>query len=178
MEELIDVLDENGDKLGIVATRSEVHRKGLWHKGVVVVLIDGNNNILLQQRSEKVEAFKNMWDASASGHVSAGQDSKEAAIRELDEEISFKTTQDKLKLLIQYKENIPVREGYIENLFFDCYIIRLKRINLEELKAQESEVSQMKLFSPSELKKLINDGKTYPRSKLYNELLKELEKKI
>ena len=29
MEELIDVLDENGNKTGEVATRKEVHKKGL-----------------------------------------------------------------------------------------------------------------------------------------------------
>ena len=36
MEELIDVLDENGIKTGQIATRSEVHKKGLWH-GIVLL---------------------------------------------------------------------------------------------------------------------------------------------
>ena len=39
MIELIDVLNENGVKTGEVATRDEVHEKGMWHNTIQ------NNNI-------------------------------------------------------------------------------------------------------------------------------------
>lgn len=50
-EELLDVLDENGIKTGQVLPRREVHKKGLWHRIIVVAIVNEKNEILLQQRS-------------------------------------------------------------------------------------------------------------------------------
>lgn len=47
-EELIDVLDENGVLTGEVLTRSEVHKKGLWHRSIVVAIVNEKNEVLLQ----------------------------------------------------------------------------------------------------------------------------------
>ena len=54
-KELIDVLDENGMHTGEVLARDEIHKRGLWHRAIVVAIINENNEILLQQRSEKKE---------------------------------------------------------------------------------------------------------------------------
>ena len=86
--ELIDVLNENGVKTGKIASRDEVHQKGLWHRAIVVAIINEKNEILLQQRSANKEKNANMWDISAAGHISAGQDSLMAATREINEEVS------------------------------------------------------------------------------------------
>ncbi len=53
MAELIDVLDENGIKTGEVLSRNEIHQKGLWHRAIVVAIVNKNNQVLLQQRSFK-----------------------------------------------------------------------------------------------------------------------------
>ena len=79
IEELIDVLDENGVKTGEILPRSEIHKKGLWHRAIVVAIINENNEILLQQRSANKEKNANMWDISVAGHISSGQDSLSAA---------------------------------------------------------------------------------------------------
>lgn len=71
MEEMIDVLDENGIKTGEILSRKEIHKKGLWHKIIVVAIIDENNQILMQQRSYKKVTGPGKWDISAAGHVSA-----------------------------------------------------------------------------------------------------------
>lgn len=69
-EELIDVLDENGIKTGQVMTRSEIHKQGLWHRAIVVAIINERNEILLQQRSMEKEKNAGLWDISAAGHIS------------------------------------------------------------------------------------------------------------
>ena len=54
MNELFDVLNENGEYTNQVETREECHNKGLWHKAVVVFILSmDNNKVLLQQRSAK-----------------------------------------------------------------------------------------------------------------------------
>ena len=87
-DELIDVLDENGVKTGEILSRKEVHKKGLWHRAIVVAIVNENNQVLLQQRSAIKEKNANMWDISVAGHISAGQDSLSAAAREINEEVS------------------------------------------------------------------------------------------
>ena len=170
MEELIDVLDENGLKTGLTATRAEVHKNGLWHRGAVVVLVDKNGHILMQQRSKNVEAFSECWDVSAAGHISAGQNSIDAALRELSEEIGLIAKEEELKLLVQFKEATKVRDDYIENLFFDCYLIEKDNIDLSQIKMQASEVEQVKLCNIDEVMKLVIDKKVLPRDRLYEEL--------
>ena len=88
MEELIDVLDENGVKTGEVLTRNEVHKRGLWHRAIAVAIINEQNQILVQQRSFKKEKNAGKWDISVAGHISSGQDALSAASREINEEVS------------------------------------------------------------------------------------------
>lgn len=86
--ELIDVLDENGIFTGEVLPRNEIHKRGLWHRAIVVAIVNENNQILLQQRSENKEKNAGMWDISVAGHISSGQDALSAAAREINEEVS------------------------------------------------------------------------------------------
>ena len=39
-EELLDVLDSNGIKTGEILPRKEVHKKGLWHRIIVVAIVN------------------------------------------------------------------------------------------------------------------------------------------
>ena len=87
-EEMIDVLDENGIKTGEILPRSEVHKRGLWHRIIVVAIVNEKNEILIQQRSHDKDKNPDMWDISVTGHLSAGQDSLTAATREISEEVS------------------------------------------------------------------------------------------
>lgn len=87
MPEMIDVLDENGIKTGQIVTRDEVHRKGLWHRCIVVAILNDKNEILLQQRSQEKLTNPGKWDVAAAGHVDAGEDALSTVIRETSEEI-------------------------------------------------------------------------------------------
>lgn len=49
--ELIDICDENGKITGKTATIDELHKSGLWHKVVGIIIYDSNKNILMQQKS-------------------------------------------------------------------------------------------------------------------------------
>lgn len=72
MEELIDVLDENGNKTGEILTREQIHKKGLCYRIVVIAIIDEKGNILMQQRSKNKSKNPGKWDVASAGHVSSG----------------------------------------------------------------------------------------------------------
>ena len=63
MEEIFDVLTENGEFTDETATREECHKKGLWHRATVVFVMNSKNEILLQQRSgQKGQALLSIFD--------------------------------------------------------------------------------------------------------------------
>ncbi len=46
--ELIDVFNEDRVLTGEVLPRNDIHKRGLWHRAIVVAIINEKNEILLQ----------------------------------------------------------------------------------------------------------------------------------
>lgn len=171
MEELIDVLDENGNRTGEILAKEQIHKKGLCHKIVVIAIIDAKGNILIQQRSKNKSENPEKWDVSAAGHVSSGQTSIEAAIRETLEEVGIKVNEKELEYIFTYKDKENIRENYIDNQIYDCYIVRKEKIELEKIKIQESEVEQVKLCNLKEFIEIIENGNIMKRDELYKRII-------
>ncbi len=175
MEELIDILDEDGNKTGRIETRTQVHEKGLWHRIIVVSIIDKNGHLLMQQRSLNKDSNPGKWDVSVAGHVSSGQTSIEAAVREVSEELGIKIDKKELKYILTYKNSRQIKENYMDKQIYDCYIVNKQEIDIKNIKIQESEVEQVKLCELSEFNKLVQDKKVMNREELYNEIKKYLK---
>jgi isopentenyl-diphosphate delta-isomerase type 1 len=86
LDELFDVVDEQDQVIGQLARR-EVHRRKLRHRAVHLLVTNRAGRIFLHQRSLEKDLFPGVWDSSAAGHVAAGEDYDETAVRELAEEI-------------------------------------------------------------------------------------------
>ena len=87
-EEIFDVVNERDEVIG-QQSRSEVHRLGLMHRAVHVLVFNVPGLIFLQKRSMKKDRQPGLWDSSASGHVDSGEDYDTCAMRELSEEIGL-----------------------------------------------------------------------------------------
>lgn len=90
-EEIFDRVDENDQVIG-QASRAEVHARQWHHRAVHVFVWNARGELFLQFRSRLKVNHPQVWDSSASGHVSAGQDYHEAAVRELAEELGVPET--------------------------------------------------------------------------------------
>lgn len=171
MAELIDVLNENGIKTGEVVTRDEVHRKGLWHRCIVVAILNDKNEILLQQRAHDKDKNPDMWDISAAGHISAGQDSLSAAAREINEEVSVNLGRhveiSDFRYMFCFRREQIVNDEYVDRQFFDFFILRQPDLRLEDIKMQESEVQAVKFCTMSELRELIEKHELVERDAEY-----------
>src|SRR3954466_7836233 len=88
-EEYFDVVDESDNVIGR-ASRSDVHRDGLFHRAVHVLVFDSDGRLFLQKRSANKDTFPGKWDSSASGHLCEGEDYDRCAVRELEEEIGLR----------------------------------------------------------------------------------------
>ena len=87
-EEIFDVVNDRDEVIG-QNTRREVHRLGLKHRAVHVLVFNRRSEVFLQKRSMSKDTFPGAWDSSCSGHLDGGEDYDACAIRELREEIGL-----------------------------------------------------------------------------------------
>jgi len=88
--------DLHGEKFDVVnaldevtgqASRFEVHEQRLRHRAVHIFVFNAVGELFLQKRSRWKDVCPLMWDSSAAGHVNAGEDYAETAVREVREEL-------------------------------------------------------------------------------------------
>lgn len=177
-EELIDVLDEYGVKTGEVLSRSEVHKRGLWHRIIVVAIVNEKNEILLQQRSHNKDKNPDKWDISVTGHLSAGQDSLSAATREISEEVSvslgYSVEVRDFRFMFSFRKEEKVNENHYDRQYYDFFVLRQNGLNIQNIKFQASEVQNVKFVSINELNEMREKGILVNRDECYDELLKYL----
>lgn len=93
-DELLDVYDEWGAHLG-VERRDVVHRDGLWHRGFHLWVVSGDE-VLLQRRAAGKQTHPGMLDATAAGHVGAGETIVDGGRREVLEELGVEYPETRL----------------------------------------------------------------------------------
>ncbi|MCS7338324.1 MAG: NUDIX domain-containing protein, partial [Verrucomicrobiae bacterium] len=86
--EFFDVVNAADEVIGR-QPRAEVHRLGLLHRAVHVLVFNSRGQVYLQKRAHTKDRQPGLWDSSASGHVDAGEDYDTAALRELREELGI-----------------------------------------------------------------------------------------
>src|SRR5689334_3185602 len=88
MEEIFDVVNERDEVIGR-ETRREVHRRGLMHRAVHVLVFNSRGQVFLQKRSMTKDRQPGLWDSSASGHLDSGEAYDACAVREAREELGL-----------------------------------------------------------------------------------------
>jgi 16S rRNA (adenine1518-N6/adenine1519-N6)-dimethyltransferase len=84
--EIFDVVDER-DHVQRQASRHDVHTHGWRHRAVHIFVFNRAGELFLQKRSRWKDVHPLTWDSSAAGHVNAGDDYAETALREVKEEM-------------------------------------------------------------------------------------------
>lgn len=146
MDELIDVLDNEGNKTGETVLKSLAHQKGIFHETVHIWFYTKNGQIILQQRGKEKKTFPRLWDVSVAGHVGAGEQIKAAAIREIEEEIGLLIKENDLQKIGIFKSIQKHNENLMDCEFHHTFITELK-VSLLQLTKQKSEVADLKLTS-------------------------------
>lgn len=159
-----DILDENGIPTGKTTLRGRNFlRNGEYHLVVHIWIISEDGKFLIQRRSYEKKLMPGEWAATGGAAIS-GENSFNAAKRELFEELSIKTNEDTLKKILRIKKR---------NSFLDVWLT-VCNTPAEKLVLQESEVAEAKWVTAQELKNMINNGKFHNYGKEY--FTKVLEK--
>jgi isopentenyldiphosphate isomerase len=175
--EYVDVLTADGRNTGKKVLRSIAHTEGTWHRTVHVWLRNQSGELLLQRRSLNKETFPGLWDISAAGHISAGDSSKEAAVREMQEEVGVSCTSEALRFLFALRQSYKSLDGLIEdNEVIDVYLC-MTPVEEKELTLDPKEVMGATFYSIPEIKKLIAEKSVLlvPHDEEYARLFEAIE---
>ncbi|MFD4704281.1 NUDIX domain-containing protein [Gottfriedia sp. NPDC058432] len=116
-EELLKIFDESGNHIG-EASRSEVHKEGLWHETFhcwLLSIVEDQASIYFQIRSHQKKDYPNLFDITAAGHL-LSTETVQDGLREVKEELGIE---------VKIEDIIPL--GIIKNS------IILETINDHEL---------------------------------------------
>ncbi len=154
--EYFDVVHEDGTPTGQVVSRDEAHDKGILHRTAHVWIIRQQGEateVLLQKRSPEKDSFPNMYDTSSAGHVCAGDEPGESALRELSEELGIKATPADLTFIGTFRINYV--EDFHGKPFHDNEVTHVyvygQAVDANKLTLQESEVSGVAWFPIDEV---------------------------
>lgn len=87
-DEVFDVVDERDVVVGR-EFRREIHRRGLLHRAIHIFWLRDDGQLCLQRRSYAKDNCPGMLSSSCAGHVDSGEDYRQAAVRELREELGI-----------------------------------------------------------------------------------------
>ena len=154
--EQIDIFDEEFNPMEpFVTTIDVVHQKGLWHQTFACWLVNARENkIFLQLRGPKNRIGPNTFDATASGHLSAGEKPMDG-FRELEEELGSKLNLTD-KTFLGINRNVITQGTYINHEFCHIYIARTGS-NLSDFDLQEGEVTGVFALDVNEGIQLFSD---------------------
>jgi isopentenyl-diphosphate delta-isomerase len=156
MPELLDIRDQEGNVTGETMYRQQAHQSEAWHGVALVWLIDPRGRILLQRRAAHLNAFPEKWDITLSGHLSAGEEPLQAAVRELGEEIGVYIKPDELTSAGHMTDSFPLSYGKTHQEVDFLYILH-HDVSIDELKLQVAEVTEVRWIRPDELERDLAD---------------------
>lgn len=152
MEERVDLYNADREKTGRTADRGGRIPEGNYILVVHVCIFNTRGELLIQKRSDSKSRWPGIWDLSVGGGVRSGETSREAGMRETEEELG---------LTLDLGNHRPVVTINFENGFDDFYTIE-KDLNIEDLLLQENEVDEVRWADCDTIEKMVGEGKFFP----------------
>ena len=148
--ELFDLYDDERKFAGEIIERGKPLPEKRYHLVIHIGIFNSDGKMLIQQRQPFKKGFPNKWDISVGGSAISGENSRQAASRELYEELGIRH---------DFSDDRPMLTVHFERGFDDIYILH-KDIAISELKLQPEEVQAAKWADKQEIYSLI-DGDTF-----------------
>ena len=149
--EYFDICDERGVPTGETVARDAAHREGIRHRTAHVWVVRrraGRWQVLLQKRSANKDSFPGKYDTSSAGHIPAGDEPLESALRELGEELGIQASPEQLRFAghfdIRYEKEFHGRL-FRDNEYAFVYVYR-EPVDIHALTLQAEEVERVDWF--------------------------------
>lgn len=169
MVELWDLYDKNRKKLKKVVKRGDKLNDDEYHLVVNAWIKNSKNEFLITQRAA-TKSYAFMWECTG-GSALLGENSIDAAIREIKEELGIDVDKSKGKLIgstFRYYVDCPD--------VFDVWLFE-SDVSIEEVKIQEEEVCNVMWASVDKIMELYNDNK-FEANAFFEEVLTNLKEEV
>lgn len=152
--EIFDIIDENGNPTGKTVERSIAHAEGIRHRTAHIWII---RRKMEEQRSffkkiQKQGFFSRKFDTSSAGHIQAGDEPLESALRELKEELGIHAVPEDLQFAGKFP--ISFAKEFHGKMFRDEEIafvyIYDHPVEIDRLTLQKEEVEEVQWFDLEE----------------------------
>ena len=148
--EYIDLYDENNNPLKNSKEKTQAHEEGDFHRAAHIWIINDNKELLLQKRSANKKTHPNCWDISGAGHIRAGENVLDGAIRELKEELGVNAKKNDLQFIATIKSTKNPKNKEFQ------YVYLLKCNNkIEDYVFEDNEVSEVKYVFYKKLEEMV-----------------------
>lgn len=144
--ELLSVVNEQDNIIGS-KPRHEIHRLGLRHRAVHILVFNSQNELFLQKRSMLKDLNQGLWDTSAAGHVDKGEDYFPCALREAKEELGI-SIEHSINALFKLSPTPQLGMEFIQ--VYQC------RHN-GPFRLAEQEIDEGRWFSQAEISRRVTD---------------------
>lgn len=152
--ELWDIYDKDKKRTGRTMKRNDWCLKdGEYHLSVLGVVCRRDGKFLITKRVMTKHWAPGWWEVSG-GAVMAGEDSREAVLREVREETGLDVSDWESEFLFSYHRENP---GEGDNYFVDVYRF-IGEFSEEDVHAQESETDGFRLADKKEIEALAKEG--------------------
>jgi len=116
-EELVDLIDEQGNPIGTV-TRREMRARRLPHRCVYILVFNRSGDLFIHLRTSTKDVNPSYWDVAVGGVLAAGESFDLAASRETAEELGITADPEPL-FPIQYEDDRTIVQGMVYRLTHD-----------------------------------------------------------
>lgn len=149
--ELFDIVDEYGHPTGETVERDLAHAKGVRHRTAHIWLtrkVEDKWQVLLQKRAMTKDSFPGRFDTSSAGHIQAGDEPLESAIRELKEELGITASSEQLTFVDTF--HTQYEKEFHNKLFKDDEItfvyVYKGEVDTDQITVQEEELESVEWF--------------------------------
>ena len=153
--EIFDVIDKDGNPTGETVTREQAHTEGIPHRTAHIWILrekEGRVQVLLQKRAMNKDSFPGMFDTSSAGHIQAGDEPLESALREFHEELGIRAQPQELEFAGNFR--ISYEKEFYGKMFRDNEIafvyIYSQPVDETKLVLQKEEVETVEWFDLEE----------------------------
>ncbi len=94
-QEEVILVDDSDTPVGVME-KMEAHRQARLHRAFSVFIFNSRGEMLLQQRAPEKYHSAGLWTNACCSHPRPGEETREAALRRLREELGFTTPLEKL----------------------------------------------------------------------------------
>lgn len=163
--EMLDIVNEKGEPTGVIKERSKVHADGDLHRTSHVWIVRDNEkggwDVLLQKRSKNKDSFPGCYDISSAGHIPAGCEYVESALRELKEELGLEVAAEELEqrwIRTLSCTNIFHGKKFVDNQVTRVYRLKRNDIEINKLDIQEEEIESVIWMDYEECLKAVQEN--------------------